>query len=677
MINSNNSNSFTKYFSGFKFSTVLLTMSSVATFSLCSEASAQKKPNIVLIFADDLGYADLSCYGAAEIKTPNLDKMAEEGVRFTDFYASAPVCSPSRASLLTGCYPKRIGLNVYTFASDSLTGINPGEITIAELLKEQGYATGCIGKWDPGQVQEVVPLANGFDYYYGIIGPNHGKRGVNNKYDSHLWQNDSLLKKNWEINYDEITIDYTEKAISFIKKNKNTPFFLYLPHNAIHVPLFASEGFRRHSGRNGLYRDMVEELDWSCGEIMKSLSEAGILQNTIVIFTSDNGPYNVAATPLHGGKGSTWEGGFRVPFIVRWPKAVAAGRVCNEMATMMDLLPTLASLAGSKLPSDHKIDGYNILPLLTNKKDSSLYHFFYYYDYYGNIAAIRQGKWKLHLLEPREKYAGKQLIKEALLDTRPSTPLPWLYDLSSDIGETKNIAASNPEVVEHLRKQALTFDSTLTTEIRPAYHKNKLSSGKVDGKWDLLIKDNSTTGWHTYLKDSVIGWKVEDGILYTPGKQGDIVTNNVYENFDLSLEWKINDQGNSGVFYNVVERPEYKRMYETGPEFQIIDDVNYPEVITERQKTGSLSDVIAPSTSTVKKTGEWNLTRILVDNGHVEHWLNGKKILEYELWSKDIKEKIANSKFAKSDYAQAKRGHIGLQDHGNPVHYRNIKIKVL
>lgn len=206
---------------------------------------------------------------------------------------------------------------------------------------------------------------------------------------------------------------------------------------------------------------------------------------------------------------------------------------------------------------------------------------------------------------------------------------------------------------------------------------NKLSSGKVDGKWDLLIQDNSTSGWHTYLKDSVIGWKVDDGILYTLGNNGDIVTDKVYENFDLSLEWKINDQGNSGVFYNVVESPEYKVMYETGPEFQIIDDVNYPEEITERQKTGSLSDVIAPSASVVKKTGEWNLTRILVNKGYVEHWLNGKKILEYKLGSKDLKEKIANSKFAKLDYAQAKCGHIGIQDHGKPVYFKNIKIKVL
>lgn len=461
MKNTNIFNGFTGNLSGNKFVTTLLCMSSSFIFPLCGEASATGKPNIVFILADDLGYADLSCYGATEIKTPNLDRMAKEGVRFTDFYAPAGVCTPTRASLMTGCYPKRVGLHVAVLPPNTHSGLNPNEITIAELLKDKGYTTGCIGKWHLGLLPEVMPNAQGFDYYYGMPGPNHGR--------SDLFRNDSLLKKNSEVEYDQITLNYTQEAISFIRKNKEKPFFLYLAHSAIHIPLFASKGFRRHEGANGLYRDMTEELDWSCGEILKELKDAGILDNTIVIFTSDNGPSGVAAAPLHGGKGSTWEGGFREPLIVRWPGRIPAGSVCHEMATMMDFLPTLARLTGAQIPTDRKIDGYDIFPLMIDKSAKSPYAFLSYYGRDGELAAIRKGKWKLHLLEPSEKWAGNQPVIEALLNTKPATPLPWLYNLSSDIGETHNVADSNPKIVRQLRKLALSFNSTLSNEIRPAY----------------------------------------------------------------------------------------------------------------------------------------------------------------------------------------------------------------
>ncbi len=441
----------------------VLCVSTMSLWSLRSEASGSKpeKPNIVFILADDLGYADLGCYGAAQIKTPHLDKLAKEGVRFTNFYDPAGVCTPTRASLMTGCYPKRVDLHVGVLTPDTRSGLNPNEITIAELLKKQGYVTGCIGKWHLGMLPEVMPTAQGFDYYYGRPGPNHGR--------SDLYRNETLLKKNNEADYDQITQDYTQEAVSFIQKNKKKPFFLYLAHNAVHIPLFASKAFRRHDGSNGLYQDMTEELDWSCGEVIKALKDAGVLENTIVIFTSDNGPSGVAATPLHGGKGSTWEGGFRVPFIVRWPKEFPQGQVCHEMATMMDFYPTLAKLTGVQVPNDRKIDGHNILPLITDSNAKSHYSFLCYYGRDGNLAAIRQGNWKLHLLAPSERWAGKQPIKEALLDTKPETPLPWLYDLSSDIGETKDVAGSNPEIVEKLKKLAMSFDATLSTEIRPLY----------------------------------------------------------------------------------------------------------------------------------------------------------------------------------------------------------------
>ncbi len=426
-----------------------------------AERSQVVSPNIVFILADDLGHADLGCYGARDIKTPNLDKLAAEGMRFTDFYAPAGVCTPSRASLMTGSYPKRVGMHIAVLPPDTRNGLNPGEITIAELLKGQGYTTGCIGKWHLGLLPEVMPNAQGFDYYYGMPGPNHGR--------SDLYRNNTLLKKNSEVKYDEITQDYTREAVSFIRNNKEKPFFLYLPHSAIHIPLFASKDFRRHEGFTGLYRDMTEELDWSCGEIMKELEANGILDNTIVIFTSDNGPAGVAAPPLHGGKGSTWEAGFREPLIVRWPGKVPAGSTCRALTTMMDFYKTLAHVAGARVPTDRKTDGYDILPLLSGKKVNSPYNFLCYYGRDGELAAIRKGNWKLHLLEPSERWAGKQPVKEALLDTKPTTPLPWLYNLTTDIGETRNVADANPKVVNRLTKLARDFDSSLTAEIRPYY----------------------------------------------------------------------------------------------------------------------------------------------------------------------------------------------------------------
>ncbi len=440
---------------------VLLCLFSVAHFAFRDSTTAPAKPNIIFILADDLGYTDLSCYGAAEIKTPNLDRLATQGVRFTDFYAPAGVCTPTRASLMTGSYPKRVGLHVAVLPPDTHSGLNPTEKTLAELLKDQGYTTGAIGKWHLGLLPEVKPNAQGFDYYYGMPGPNHGR--------SDLYRNTTLLKKNSEVEYDQITQDYTKEAVSFIQKNKDKPFFLYMAHSAIHIPLYASKEFRRHEGENGLYRDMTEELDWSCGEILKELEAAGILDNTIVVFTSDNGPSGVAAPPLHGGKGSTWEAGFRVPLIVRWPGQIPAGSVCGELATMMDFYPTLAKRVGAKIPTDRKIDGHDIFPLMQVKNAKSPYDFLCYYGRDGELAAIRKGDWKLHFLEPSEKWAGKQPIKEALLDTKPTTPLPWLYNLATDIGETRSVADANPKVVDRLTKIARSFDSSLTTEIRPAF----------------------------------------------------------------------------------------------------------------------------------------------------------------------------------------------------------------
>lgn len=443
-------------------STAMISLISAPVLSAAgSQPASPAKPNIVFILTDDLGYTDLGCYGATGLETPNLDRLAGEGIRFTNFYAPAGVSTPTRASLMTGCYPKRVGLHVAVLPPDTHSGLNPDEITIAEIFNEEGYSTCCIGKWHLGLLPEVKPNSQGFDYYYGMPGPNHGR--------SDLFRDNTLLKKNSEVDYNQITQNYTREAVEFIKKNKDRPFFLYMAHSAVHIPHYVSEKFRRNQGPNGLYYDMIEELDWSCGEIFRTLKEAGIQKNTIVVFTSDNGPHGVAAPPLHGGKGSTWEAGFRVPLIVRWPKKISKGSECHEMATMMDFLPTLAGIIGAPLPAGRKTDGHNILPLLTEKNAKSPYSYLCYYGRDGQLAAIRKGDWKLHLLEPSERWAGKQPVKEALLDKKPSTPLPWLYNLSSDIGEVNNIADQHPGIVKELTELALSLDEELTNELRPAY----------------------------------------------------------------------------------------------------------------------------------------------------------------------------------------------------------------
>jgi arylsulfatase A len=428
-----------------------------------TESKKAGRPNIVFILADDLGYADLSCYGSKEISTPHLDKMAAAGMKFTDFSAAACVCTPARAAFLTGCYPKRVGLHNAVLKSKTKSGLNPSEITLAELLKAQGYATACIGKWHLGEEEAVLPLAQGFDYYFGMPGPNHNM--------SDLYRNNELIAKKKKVDWNQLTVRYSQEAVKFIRQRKDKPFFLYLPHSAPHTPLYASKKFRGTSSQ-GLRGDMIQEIDWSCGEILKTIKELGLDEKTLVVFTSDNGQADVAAQPLHGGKGSSWEAGFRVPFLARWPKRIPAGAVSEEFATIMDMLPTMALLAGAQAPTDRKIDGKDIWPLLSGRPDArSRYDSFFYYVRDSQLSAVRHGKWKLHLRAPSERWAGK-LPKEALLATKPKADPPWLYDLNEDISEVKNVSEENPEVVDSLKKLAIEFDRKLGEEMRPAYGAN-------------------------------------------------------------------------------------------------------------------------------------------------------------------------------------------------------------
>jgi arylsulfatase A-like enzyme len=429
-------------------------------------------PNVIIIMADDQGYEDLGCFGSPKIKTPHIDRMAGEGMRFTDFYSGASVCTPSRAALLTGCYASRVGNLGVLFPRDN-RGLNPSEITIAELLKTKGYATACIGKWHLGHHKEFLPTSQGFDTYYGIPYSNdmtldpkqpladdivlregvtmemirtHAKKNL-----VPLMRDDKIIE--YPADQNTLTKRYTEEAVSFIKANKDRPFFIYLPHTMPHIPVYASPEFEGKS-EIGLYGDSIEELDWSTGRILDTLRELKLDRNTLVVYTSDNGPWKLAtdswvkgnrnrrvggfAAPLRGYKFSRFEGGMRVPTVMWWPGRIPAGKVCSDVAASMDLLPTCAEMSEAKLPDDRIIDGRSLLPLLEGRDGAGSPHQAFFY----RTEAVRSGKWKLK---------GKAL-----------------YNLEEDISETKDVAADNPEVAARLNGLLSEHKQDLAKNKRPA-----------------------------------------------------------------------------------------------------------------------------------------------------------------------------------------------------------------
>jgi len=402
-------------------------------------APAGGKPNFVFIFTDDQGYADLGCFGSTTIKTPNVDRMAAEGMKLRDYYA-APVCSPSRASLMTGCYPRRVGIDraggKNVLYPGQPEGLSANEITIAKLLKGRGYATACIGKWHLGDQPPFLPTSHGFDYYFGIPFSNN----MGNMYGLPplpLMRGDKVIEENPKQAL--LTQRYTAEAVDFIKAHKDRPFFLYLPHTMPHAPVAASEKFRGRTTR-GAYGDSIEEIDWSTGQILDTLKQLGLDDKTLVMFVSDNGgPGGGDNTPLRGGKGSTQEGGIRVCAVARWPGKIPAGTVCKEIASNMDILPTFAKLAGAEPPKDRIIDGVDIWPLLSGQAGAKGRETFFYYSM-DSLQAVRSGKWKLVVVEQERKTITR-------LDT------PKLYDLEKDIGETADVAAQNPDVVKRLAGQ--------------------------------------------------------------------------------------------------------------------------------------------------------------------------------------------------------------------------------
>ena len=438
----------------------------VLLLALCDHSNAADKsdtppPNFIFINIDDLGYADIGPFGSVLNRTPNLDRMAQEGRKFTCFYA-APVCSPSRASLMTGCYPKRVLPIPLVLWPGAAVGLNPKEQTVAKLLKKAGYATACIGKWHLGDQPEFLPTQQGFDYYFGIpysndmgtvedgsnssLGePIRARKDETKGSDSvaefglpgnslpplPLLENEKVIEHVRALEQTTLTKRYTEKATQFIRMHKNLPFFLYLAPSAVHFPFYPGKNFQGKS-HNGNYGDWVEEVDWSVGQILNTVRELNLSGKTLVIFTSDNGGGAGVAvnTPLRGFKNSTWEGGMRVPTIAWWPKEIPAGTASDGIAGMFDILPTFVKLGGGTLPTDRKLDGCDIWPLLSGKAYARSPHEVFYFYRGLKLEAIRTGPWKLHIGRGE------------------------LYNLNADIGETKNIATANPDVVKRLQSLA-------------------------------------------------------------------------------------------------------------------------------------------------------------------------------------------------------------------------------
>ena len=467
-----------------------LLFSTLVFLLFAADLTHADKPNFILIFADDQGYGDLSCFGSKTIRTPNIDRLAHEGRKFTSFMVASPVCTPSRAALLTGCYPKRVGMHQHVLFPASTKGLNPKEHTLADHLKLQGYATACFGKWHLGHHPEVLPTSNGFDSYFGIPysndmnhpknkgKPKGGPDGMDilwadpestlTKWNTPLFEDEKIV----ELPVDQRTVTrrYTQKAIDFVKAQRDEPFFIYLPHSMPHIPLYVPDDVRDPNPKNA-YINTIEHIDAEVGRLLDVLDELKLTDNTYVIYTTDNGPWlsfkhhGGSAGPLRDGKGTTFEGGQRVPCLIRGP-GIPAGTVCHELTGTLDVLPTIAAITGEPLPQGKKIDGMDVSGLWTGTTESSPRTEFVHYTSQGKLEGIRQENWKLLVKKPRARRNRKQS------PAAQKPPQIFLFDLDKDMGEQNNLAEEHPEIVNRLRMRMEELDAEITANARAPWIKD-------------------------------------------------------------------------------------------------------------------------------------------------------------------------------------------------------------
>ncbi|HEX6544911.1 MAG TPA: sulfatase [Bryobacteraceae bacterium] len=442
----------------------------LASARAAASAPSHNAPNIVFILCDDMGYGDLECYGS-KIHTPNLNRLASEGIRFTNFNSADPVCSPSRAALLTGRYPTQVGVPRVLFPQDP-GGLNLDEKTLANVLKDRGYKTACVGKWHLGRPNEYMPTSRGFDEYLGIPYSNDMNPRV-------LIHNTDIIENPAKL--ETLTPRYTEFATDFIRRSKNSPFFLYFPHTFPHIPLAASLRFRGKSSE-GLYGDVVEEIDWSVGEVVRAIHEAGIEKNTLIMFSSDNGPwYQGSPGKLRGRKNSTFEGGVREPFIARWPGKIPADKISNGLASMMDVFPTVAKLCDARLPAK-PLAGIDIWPMLTGKASSMERPPLLYFNLW-NLQCARWMNWKLHVARYNTAPyvpAPRGGVQNYIL------PHPELYDLSTDPDESYDVAAEHPDIVAKISNKVTDMMKSFPEQVQRAYaeaQQRKVNPATPAGAW--------------------------------------------------------------------------------------------------------------------------------------------------------------------------------------------------
>ena len=619
-----------------------------------------RPPNVVLLFTDDQGYGDLSSFGHPTIHTPHLDALAAGGAKLTQFYVGSPVCSPSRAALLTGCYPKRVGMHEHVIFPDYDYGLHTDEITIADLLGAQGYATGCFGKWHLGHRPGLMPTDQGFDVFYGVPYSNdmaqyHRKPGSNYDFRLPLLRGTEVIE--WEPDQRELTKNATNEAVAFVDRHAGEPFFLYVPYSMPHIPIYASEDHAGTSPR-GLYGDVIEEIDASVGSIVAALERNGLVEDTLIIFASDNGPWlsfkseGGSAGLLRGGKGTNWEGGQRVPCIASWPGTIPAGRLVREVVTAMDILPTIAGLAGAPLPGSRMIDGRDVAPILFGAAAAeSPTESFLYYTSNGDLAGIRRGPWKL-LLKKGE-----------------------LYHVERDVSEQWDVAAEHAELVAELAALAHLRDREITDNARPVLtvEKRLFNPRRVDADgFTKLFNGKNLKGW-VPVNVAPSTFTAVDGMLHCSGKPtGELRTDRMYQNFILEIEWRHNvPAGNAGIFVWADDITARGVPFHRSVEVQVLDHgygntqshtthgdifpIHGARMTPINGRGGSRA---FPTENHSNPSPEWNHYRITCNDGAITLAVNGVEV-------------------TKGVEASPRYGYICLESEGGIVDYRNIRIQEL